>query len=367
MEPRRLLALAAIWIGQDGSDFAGTEGLVSPQRPNDYQDIHLQLTGLSNAAVTRIEVTKPVSGGWTWDAGGGWSNAVYRPDAASPGAGDLYMEPETADPAGTLYQDIHVVYADGTSEDTQLTTGTAVDPNLRTPGEQLAAVFDGQVGQDWTGPYIGVGPDGFQDVEITLSNLSAGADCYVTLTAATNPPRVWESGVNPDGHWNAELLDRSGRNGTLGTTADLFFSSDVNLAGVPLTLVVTYAHQNPDGSYTNRSGRTDTVVIDGDATDPNLAMPAVAATNLPLTIATSLPQDAASPGYSHAALDAPSLAGLPSSQSFASVQSALLSDLYGSSWVYTSPGARAVHGRIEPRGDAVRCVDGRLRLSPRPR
>ncbi|APW61930.1 discoidin domain-containing protein [Paludisphaera borealis] len=340
LEQRRLLALTATWIGQDGSDFVGTEGLINPQRPNDYQDIHIHLTGLSSVAVASVTVTKPVSGGWVWNPLGNWSNAVYKP-AAAPGAGDLYMEPEAADPAGTLYDAIRVVYADGTFETTSMTTGSAVDPNLRTPGEQVTAVFVGQVAQDWTGPNIGVGPDGIEDVQIALSNLSAGAAVHVTLTAATNPPRVWESGTNPDGHWNAELLNRPGQNGTLGTTADLFISPDVNLAGVPMTLVVTYEHQNPDGTYTNRSGKTDTVVFTAGATNPNLAMPAVALSNLPQARAASLPQDASSPGYSHAALDAGSLAALPSGQSFATVRTAVLSNLYGSSWAYTGPGAAA--------------------------
>jgi len=339
LESRRLMALAAAWIGQDGGDLAGTEGLVNPQRPNDYQDIHIRLSGLSaSSSVAHIAITKPVRGGWTWDAAGGWSNAVFLLDAA-PGSGDLYMEPDAADPAGTLYEAIRVDYADGSSETTSMRTGTAVDPNLRTAGEHVVAAFMGQGGQDWTGPTIGVGPDGYQDVRIALSNLSAAAAAHVTITAATNPPRVWETGTNPDGRWNAELLDRPGANGTLGTTADVFFSSDVNLAGVPLTVTVTYEHQNPDGSYTNRSGKTDAVVILAGPTNPTLAMPVVAEANLPRVSATSLPQDATSPGYSHAALDASSLAATGAPRTFASVRSAVLSNQYGSSWVYVGPNA----------------------------
>ncbi len=100
LEPRRLLALAATWLGQDGSDFAGTEGLINPQRPNDYQDIHLHLTGLSGAAVARVTVTKAGGQLWAWGPNAP-ENAVYRPDAAHPGSGDFYMEPLGADPAGT--------------------------------------------------------------------------------------------------------------------------------------------------------------------------------------------------------------------------------------------------------------------------
>ncbi|MDG3005527.1 discoidin domain-containing protein [Paludisphaera mucosa] len=341
LERRRLLTLSALWLGQDGGDYVGTEGTLVQQAPNDYQDIHFRLTGLSGAPVAQIEVQRYGGGGWDWSSAGG-KNAMLLPDAADSTDADLYLEPYFADPAGTLYQAIRVTYADGSVDQAQATSTTAVDPNLRTPGKSLSATFLGQDGQDWTGATIAVGPDGMQDVHIAIANLSTGASGTVRVTAATNPPRSWETGVNPDGRWNAEPLNRTGTGSTLGSTADLFFSSDVDLTDVTLTIQVFYDHWNPDyQSYTNRSGKTDSVTIIAGATDPSLAMPQVTESDLATFSATSHPQDPQYPGWSHAAIDAASLAALSTPQSFATVRSAVLSDRHGAAWLYFRPGSPA--------------------------
>lgn len=341
LEPRRLLALSASWLGQDGGDRVGTEGTLVDQAPNNYQDVHFRLTGLAGKAVARVDVERYGGGGWTWSPAGG-KNAMFLPDAADPTAADLYFEPYFADAAGTLYQAVRVTYADGSTEQTSLRSTTAVDPNLRTPGTALAATFIGQDGQDWTGATIAVGPDGFQDVHLALANLSPGASGYVRITAATTPPRSWEAGVNPDGRWNAEMLNRPGANDSLGTTADVFFSSDVDLAGVPLTIQVFYDHWNPDyRTYTNRSGKSDSTVVVASATSPTLAMPAAVEADFAAFSARSLPQDAGFPGLSHAAVDGASLAALPTPQSFATIRSAVLTNQHGTAWLYLRPGAPA--------------------------
>ena len=341
LESRRLLALAAAWLGQDGADFVGTEGTLVDQAPNDYQDLHFRLSGLSGAAVARVDVERYGGGAWSWSPAGG-KNAMFRPDPSDPSAGDLYLEPYFADAAGRLYQAIRVTYADGSVAQAQAVAATAVDPNLRAPGKGLSAASLGQDGSDWTGATVAVGPDGFQDVHVALANLSAGASAYVRITAATNPPRSWETGVNPDGRWNAELLDRPGANETLGTTADVYFSSDVDLAGVPLTIQVFYDHWNPDyRSYTNRSGKSDVVVVTAGATSPTLAMPAVAEPDLAAFAASGRPQDAAYPGLSHVAIDPASLAALARPQSLATIRSAVLTNRHGMAWLFLKPGAPA--------------------------
>lgn len=347
LERRRLLTFTATWIGQDGSDFVGTESSLLLQSPNDYQDIRLRLSGLAfpNDAVTRVRVDKFGGGGWSWDAVGK-KGALFLPDEADPTAGDIFMEPMAADPAGTWYEKIRVDYASGAFEETHLNTGAAVDPNLRVDGARLGAEFQGQTDQDWTGPFISVGPDGIRDVRVDLSNLSAGADVEsvrLTATSPDGPTRVWEAGLNPNGHWNAELLNRPGQNGTLGATAEFYFSPDVDLDGYTLKFEIVYAHRNPDGSYTNRSGKTDVVIIAAGATNPNAAMPVVAEANLPATTAASLPQLEAFPGHSRVMLDPAALASLPSPQSLATVRSAVLTNLHGSTWVYTKSGAPAPH------------------------
>ncbi|WP_165243545.1 discoidin domain-containing protein [Paludisphaera soli] len=341
LEPRWLPSLSAFWLGQDGRDFVGTEGTLVQQAPNDYQDIHFRLAGLTGAAVARVDVERYGGGAWGWSPAGA-KNAVFRADPADPSAGDLFLEPYFADAAGTLYQAVRVTYADGSVAQTQVVSTSAVDPNLRTPGREIAAAFLGQDGRDWTGATIAVGPDGFQDVHIAIASLSAGASGYVRVTAATNPPRSWESGVNADGRWNVELLDRTGTSSTLGTTADLYFSSDVNLANVPLTIQVFYDHWNPDyRSYTNRSGKSDTVVILAGAVNPALRAPAVAESNLPTFGAASRPQDAQHPGLSHVAIDAASLAALGAPQAFGSIRSAVLTNRHGAAWLFLKPGASA--------------------------
>jgi hypothetical protein len=211
-------------------------------------------------------------------------------------------------------------------------------------GKELRVDSFGPIGQDWTGPYVGVGPDGFKDVKISLANISASTDGHVTV-AAPSIGRAWESGLNPNGRWNAELLNRPGLGVTFGTTADLFFSTDVDLAGVPLKITITYERSNPANpnvplvhkDLTNREGKTDTVNYTPAGTNHTslVAMPAVAVSNLPQTRATSLDQDPSYPGYSHVKLDA---ASLPSGKTLAAVSSAILGDDHGSNWTYgTAP------------------------------
>lgn len=366
LERRRLLTLSVIWLGQDGGDYVGTEGTLVQQSPNDYQDVHLRLTGLAaGKSVARVDVERYGGGGWSWSPAGG-KNAMLLPGAADASSADFYFEPYFADPAGTLYQAIRVTYADGSSEQTSLRSTTAVDPNLRAPGAGLRAAFLGQDGQDWTGATIAVGPDGFQDVHLALSHLSPGASGYVRVTAATNPPRSWETGINPDGRWNAEMLNRPGANDTLGTTADVFFSSDVDLAGVPLTIQVFYDHWNPDyRSYTNRSGKSDSTVVLASSTVPTLAMPSASEADLAAFSARSLPQDSGFPGLSHVGIDAASLAGLPTPQSFAKVRSAVLSDQHGAAWLYLRDGAPAPYtGFGDPTRMSYSTSTGALSFPP---
>lgn len=367
LEERRLLSLSALYLGQDGHDYVGTEGTLVQQSPNDYQDVHIRLDGLSRPAssVVSVQVSRYGGGGWAWTPSGG-KNAMFLPDPSNPQAGDLFFEPYFADPAGTYYEAIIVQYADGTTEKTQTTSTAAVDPNLRMPRTQVSATFLGQDGQDWTGATIAVGPDGIQDVHLALANLSYGASASVTVTAATNPPRTWQAGVNPNGYWNAELLNRPGANATLGTTADVFFSSDVNLQGVALTVTVTYDHWNPDyRSYTNRSGKTDTTTIVAGATNPRLATPAVSAANIATVSAASRPQDSSYPGLSHVALSSPSLAALGAPQGFATVRSAVLSDQRGNAWIYYRPGTAAPYtGFYAPASMTYRAAAGAFDFVP---
>jgi hypothetical protein len=345
LEDRRLLALSASWIGQDGNDYVGTE-LLAPQRPNDYQDIHFRLTGMSGAAVTRVYVQRQGGGAWVWESAGA-SNAFFRPDVGNATQGDLFLEPYFNDPTGRLYELIRVEYAGGGTQDTSVAAGAAVDPNKRMPTKMLGATFQSPsdpAAQDWTNPSIAVGPDGFKDFKLAVTNLSAGAEvAKMRLTAQTVPPKVWEFGTNEAGNWSAELLNRTGENTTLGTVADFFASSDANFSSVQFVLEVEYkgTNNNPPGlptpeRWTNRSGKKDTYTFTSGTVAANLAVPVTAEVNLLPAVAHSTPQDAAYPGNSHVQLD-----GLPFGKTFADVRSALLSNRHGANWRYVKSGQPA--------------------------
>jgi hypothetical protein len=246
------------------------------------------------------------------------------------------------------YQSIRVEYASGSPEDKLLPWApagapTPVNPNLRVTGKELYADSFGQINDDWTGPYVGVGPDGFKDVKIHLGNLSAGADCHVTVTANTlnNGTIIWESGLNTDGRLNAELMNRTGLGVDFGTTADLVFSTDtgVDLAGASLKIIVAYERSNPDnpaisdphGNLTNREGKLDTFnyTVPSTSHTPRVAMSAVTVSNLPQVKAESLDQDPSYPGNSHVQFSRPTGKTL---------SSAILSDDHGSNWTFgTAP------------------------------
>lgn len=299
-----------------------------------------------------VTVSKPGQGGWSWDPlglthNGAQENAVFIPDLNNPGEGDFYMEPAGPDPAGTVYQSIEIRYATASNNQNELfhwttTSGTGddVNPNWRVPGKELQVdpVDPFELSdEDWTSEEVGVGPDGYEDVKIHLKNLSAGADCHVTVEALSIG-KTWESGLNPNGHLNAELLNRAEPGNALGTQADLFFSTDVDLYNIPLKITVSYERSNPElpnvNFYTNREGKIDTVEYTPHlATEHtyHTAMTAVAVANLPRISATSLEQDATSPGNSYVAVT------WPSGKSFTDVDSALLSNSFGTIWLYRTP------------------------------
>jgi hypothetical protein len=164
-----------------------------------------------------------------------------------------------------------------------------------------------------------------------VSNISAGAtvsSLVLTANPGTASALSWQSGTNPQGDSNAELLNRVNSGGT--DTADYFGNPSSNLStGAPLTLKLTY-------SDSNRSGKTDTFPISESFTvgdiNPTLAMPSTSVGNFAAATAHSTPQDAGFPGLSHIVLDT-----LPIPEATATVQAAVLSDQAGTTWVYGSP------------------------------
>src|SRR5271166_1125374 len=324
LEQRYLLSFTATWIGQDGSDFVGTVA----RSPNDYQDVVIHLSGLSNT-VSEIYVQRYGGGAWDYTPSSS-TNAFFQASSGNPEEGDLYLEPYFNDPINYWYELIRVSYVDGSTEEyTTLLSGTPVDPNLRDPGRELSAQWLGQDGNDWTGNGPSVGPDGIQDFHLKVSNISTGGTVSSLVFTANPGPSAqsWQIGTNPQGYSNAELLNRVTSGGT--DTADYFGKPSSSLSnGAPLTLQLTYSDQN-------RGGKTDTVPISAGLTvgniDPTLAMPLTSVTNFAAATAHSTAQDAGYPGFSHIVLDT-----LPNPETTATVQAAVLSDQAGTTWVYGS-------------------------------
>ena len=226
LEQRRLLSFTPTWIGQNGSDFVGT---VAPS-PNDYQDVVIHLSGLSNT-VSEIYVQRYGGGAWDYKPSSS-TNAFFQASSGNPEQGDLYLEPYFNDPTNYWYELIRVFYIDGSKEDyTTLHSGTPVDANLRDPGRGLSAQWLGQDGNDWTGNGPSVGPDGIQDFHLKVSNISTGgtvSSLVLTANPGTSSALSWQFGTNPQGYSNAELLNRV-TSGYGTDTADYFANPSPSL------------------------------------------------------------------------------------------------------------------------------------------
>src|SRR4051794_26948285 len=131
LESRLLPSFVPTWIGQDGHDSVGT----AAPSPNDYQDIHIHLSGLKPVGVRDVQVYR--LGGDAWDTG---INASFRTTSGDPSRGDLFLEPYHSDGLGQPYQIIRVTYSDDTQESYEsMGSATEVDANLRVPGRGMSA------------------------------------------------------------------------------------------------------------------------------------------------------------------------------------------------------------------------------------
>ena len=70
----------------------------------------------------------------------------------------------------------------------------------------LSVPSTGQLG-DYAGPNASVGPDGIKDIDIKLDGVStASVIDHVRVTRTGPSPVYWESGSNPNGYANAEVV-----------------------------------------------------------------------------------------------------------------------------------------------------------------
>jgi hypothetical protein len=239
------------WLGQDGHDLVGP----SPEPAgNGIQDVHIALVGLPLRKQVEFAVVKGL-GGDEWHYRGprnSWLAALVRKPGSS--TADLFIDPCRVE-TGRGFE-IHLRFDDGQTAEFWVKGGKA-DPNLRTATATMRGRWAGQVEQDWTGAGPSVGPDGIQDIRIELSNLSPKLE--VKSVVASGPAGVVaESGPNPQGHDNAELV----RTGEDRTKANLFLNPGRDLNGKALKLTLTYA-----------DGKTDSATVRCGRSDPRLRMP----------------------------------------------------------------------------------------------
>ncbi len=303
--------LAARWLGQDGHDEVGGEP--GPAK-NDFQDIHIALRGLSPRRSIAGVVIKAGGGGeWDSKATNRFTVLVARPDG-SPRA-DLYIEPYRRE-VGRPFE-VHVKYDDG-REAVAYFAGGRADPNLRARVAGVEAEWVGQDGQDRTGAGPGVGPDGFEDIHLTLARLAPKAEVK-SVEVAGPGGSTWQSGLNPKGHHSAEF-DRKADDPGRG---DLYFSPGRDLDGQALKVTVTYGDD-----------RADVASIVAGRCHPAKAMPTPAASTLTSgsAMARWLGQDgseaAPSTGDVHVTLE-----GLPPGRIIAA---AALSDGVVGTWTFRS-------------------------------
>lgn len=304
------------WIGQDGRDVVGPSSEV---KPSDVQDIHIVVEGLPPAReVVHAIVTGHGGDAWQYRGKSGDFAAVVERAPRSRRA-DLYLEPTRVE-TGREFT-VKLRYDDGASAEFYVRGGRA-RPDLRMPAAALVVAWDGQEASDWTGAGPGVGPDGLQDVRLSLGRLSPGVAVRAILIEAPGHDR-WCYGLNPEGYSNAELVTDPQD----PSKASLYFQPAADLDGRRLRLKVSYAN-----------GNGDVATVRAGPTDPSRPMPEI---RLPRPIEHAIEADwlgqdehaNARPGDVHVAI-----AGVPGGLPIA----AALSDAVRGYWAYRSdPGDRA--------------------------
>jgi len=247
------------WLGQDGHDVVG----YSPARAgNEYQDVHVRLSGLPPRREV-VHAKLAGLGGDEWQYKGppsSWLVEVERKPGSA--AADLYFEPcrkETGRPF-----ELNLKFDDGSTAGCWIDGGKA-DPDLRTPATALKVSWVGQDRNDRLGPGPAVGPDGFQDIHLVIERLATKVEAR-TLAVAGPGGAKWQAGVNPEGLGNAELIRRPDD----ASKADLFLAADRDRAGQSLVVTVAYA-----------DGKKDRAKVVAGRADPALRMPKPAAPSFP--------------------------------------------------------------------------------------
>lgn len=313
LEGRALLSgLSTRWLGQDLHDYVGQAVALGA---DGVQDVHVAIDGLpASRAIAWVDVQGLGGGDWQYLGGPTtWAVAIVRPAGST--SADLFFAPYQVE-AGRPYS-FTLRYDDGTRDDVWA-TGGPIDPNLRMPSASAKLGWVGLDGQDAVGPGPAVGPDGFQDLHLTLAKLSAsvGIDA-VTITASSG--LAWAYGLNAAGLNNAAFT-RHGDDSSLG---DLLIDPLGDLAGQTLTATIAY-----------HGGKTDRATLVAGHTNATLIQPPTAGALPSLRAGVSATwigqdsQDLVGPGAARVAL-----AGLPAGRT---VVAAALSDGERGFWTFRS-------------------------------
>jgi len=292
------------------------------------QDIAIAVAGLpTNVSVESADIVGYGGGEWKYNGppNQGWAAAFVQAPGSS--SADFYIEPYQVETGRYFW--ITFTYSDQSTATVAFMGGTA-DPSLRMPGQGVNMQWLGQDGQDWTSPDPAVGPDGFQDADIGLTQLSATVSIQ-SATLTSSEGASWAFGTNPYLLPDAELIqDPSDR-----AQGHLYFSPQMNMDGQTLTLTIDYA-----------DGTTDSNTVVAGATNPTLRMPVPT----PVTVDENAlavswlgqdGQDRAGPGDVHLALS-----GLPTGQTVVAAQ---LTDGTLNSWDYANAGTSLEDNNILPQ------------------
>ncbi len=251
LEARCLLSgeLGAVWIGQDRNDLVGPSSVVAP---DGVQDIRIALTNLPAARSIAWAKLEGLGGGEWLHKGpwGPWAAEIVRVGASANA--DLFAEPYQVE-VGRPFS-VTLGYDDGTTAHADFPGGTA-DPNLRMPSASARLAWLGQDGQDRVGGGASVGPDGIQDLRLSIENLSPAIPITGIQVESSSGGR-WASGLNPQGLANAEFIRRGQDAG------DLYLNPQGDPRGQTFTATITYAN-----------GKLDVAQVAAGPADPALATP----------------------------------------------------------------------------------------------
>jgi hypothetical protein len=220
------------WVGQDKQDWAGPGPSVGP---DGLQDVHLALSQLSpKTDIKSAAIEGPGLPGWEYGLNPkGRINAELVRRADDPSKADVYFQPDR-DLKG---KPLTVKLAYGNDKTDQATlTGVGCDPALRMPKPpeiplaeaKIAAKWEGQDGQDVTGP---------GDVHVALEGLPRGRTvAAAALSDAIRGFWMYKSGDRvafTDDPFAAPLAWRKGSD---PSKADLFFPPYRDESGTTMTL-----------------------------------------------------------------------------------------------------------------------------------